>query len=133
VVAPPARFPIRFSGPNKGMAMLGIDPHACRVEVDEGQLSVYLGWAFRLRAPLADVRSAEPDPDRVWGWGAHGWRGTWLVNGSSSGLVRITLDPPAHAHTAGVPVTVRVLRVSVDDPDALVEALRHAREGYASA
>jgi hypothetical protein len=56
-----------------------------------------------------------------------------LVNGSSSGLVRITFDPPAHGHTAGVPVTVRVLRVSVDDPDALVQALPRPGEGYASA
>jgi hypothetical protein len=123
-VAAPTRFSIRFTGVNRGMAALGIDPRSCRVELDEGQLHVHLGWAFRLHAPLADVAAVERDHERVWGWGAHGWRGTWLVNGSSSGLVRITLDPPGHAHAAGVPVTVRVLRVSVDDPDALVEELR---------
>ncbi len=129
----PRRFAIRFTGANRAMAVFGIDPDRCRVEVDEGQLHVHLGWAFRLRAPLADIRAVEADDAPVRGWGAHGWRGTWLVNGSSSGLVRITFDPPAHAHTAGVPVTVHVLRVSVDDPDALLETLHPSGEGYASA
>jgi hypothetical protein len=115
------------------MVVFGIEPDRCRVEIDEGQLHVHLGWAFRLHASLADVRTVEPDSDPVRGWGAHGWRGTWLVNGSSAGVVRITFDPPAHGHTAGIPVTVRVLRVSVDDPDALVEALLRSGEGYASA
>ena len=55
-MAPPARFPIRFTGPNSAMGLLGIDPRRCRVEVDEAQLAVYLGWAFELHAPLADVQ-----------------------------------------------------------------------------
>ena len=53
----------------------------------------------------------------------HGWRGKWLVNGSSSGLVRIDLEPPAHARTGPVPITVRELTVSVDDREELVAAL----------
>lgn len=119
----PARFPIRFSGANRAMALLGLVPSQCRVELDEAQLHVCMGWAFTMHAPLADVRSAVLDDGAVWGWGAHGWRGQWLVNGSSSGIVRIELTPAGHAHTAGVPVTVHVLRVSVEDPDALVGAL----------
>ncbi|MFI5047336.1 MAG: hypothetical protein ACHQIG_09760 [Acidimicrobiia bacterium] len=117
------RFPIRFNRVNQAMALLGIVPSRCRVDLDEAQLHVHLGWAFRLHAPLADVRAVAPDHGPVWGWGAHGWRGTWLVNGSSSGLVRIELDPPGHGHTMGIPVLVRVLRVSVDDPDGLIGEL----------
>ena len=59
----------------------------------------------------------------MWGWGVHGWRGEWLVNGSSSGLVRIELDPPVRARMLIVRVTVRVLRVAVEDPAGLVAAL----------
>ena len=92
-MAPPARFPIRFTGFNRAMALFGIAPSRCRVEVDEAQLHVSMGWAFEMRAPLADVRVATLDHDRVLGWGAHGWRGTWLVNGSSTGLVRIDSRP----------------------------------------
>jgi hypothetical protein len=132
-VAPPVRFPIRFTGANRAMGLLGIDPSTCRVELDEAQLHVHMGWAFTLHAPLADVASAAPDHDRVTGWGVHGWRGTWLVNGSSSGIVRIELDPPARARTLCFTVDVRVLRVSVDDPDGLLDALRARPQGYASA
>jgi hypothetical protein len=74
-----------------------------------------------------NVRDARPDHGRVTGWGVHGWRGRWLVNGSSSGLVGVDLNPPARARVGPVPVTVRELRVSVDDPDGLVAALTTRR------
>ena len=74
--------------------------------------------------PRASVVAALPDHGRIGGIGAHGWRGTWLVNTTSKGLVRIELDPPARATVCGVPVTVRVLRVSLAEPDAFLAALR---------
>jgi hypothetical protein len=37
--------------------------------------------------------------------------------------VRIDLSPPARARTLGVPISVRELTVSVEDPDGLVAAL----------
>ena len=123
-MAMPARFPIRFTGANRAMALLGIAPDRCRVEVDEGELRVRMAWAFRLDVPRAKVRAAARDERRVWGSGVHGWRGKWLVNGSSSGLARIELDPPGHARVIGFPVRIRVLVVSVEDPPALLEALR---------
>jgi hypothetical protein len=122
-MAMPARFPMRFTGLNRAMVLLGIVPEHCRVEVDGAEVRVRMGWVFRLDALRANVRGVAPDHGPVWGWGAHGWRGSWLVNGSSSGLVRVEFDPPVRARTAGFPVRVRVLRVSVVDPDALVEAL----------
>jgi hypothetical protein len=82
------------------------------------------GWAFRMRAPRASVAGAAPYTGRVLGWGVHGWRGRWLVNGSSSGIVRVELDPPARGRTLGIPLRVRELLVAVDDPDGLVAALR---------
>jgi hypothetical protein len=122
-MAMPTRVPMRFTGLNHAMVLLGVVPEHCRVEVDDAEVRVRMGWVFRLDAPRAYVRSVEPDHGPVWGWGAHGWRGSWLVNGSSSGLVRIAFDPPARARTAGIPVRARVLRVSVVDPDALIGAL----------
>jgi hypothetical protein len=119
----PARFPIRFTGLNHAMVLLGAVPEHCRVELDEGELRVRMSWFFSLDVPRANVRSAALDHGRVGGWGAHGWRGTWLVNGSSSGLVRVELDPPGRGRVGGMGVEVRVLRVSVEDPDGLVAAL----------
>lgn len=122
-MAMPRRFPIRFTGVERAMALLGIVPEHARVEVDDGELRVRMGWAFQLDAPRASIREVEPDRDHVLGWGVHGWRGSWLVNGSSSGLVRVTLDPPVVARTAGIRVRVRVLRVAVEDPEGLVGTL----------
>ena len=55
--------------------------------------------------------------------GVHGWRGNWLVNGSTTGIVSILLDPPGRALAVGFPVKLRQLRVSVEDPSALVAAI----------
>ena len=122
-----ARFPIRFTGLNRAMAVLGMSPAKSWVEVDEERLRVRMGWAFALDAPLVNVRGTREDHERVWGWGVHGWRGRWLVNGSSAGLVRIDLQPPARARIGPVPITVRELRVSVEDPEGLVAALTTRR------
>jgi hypothetical protein len=118
-----SRFPIRFTGPNRAMAVLGMSPARSWVEVDEERLHVRMGWAFKLDAPLVHVRDARPDHERVWGWGVHCWRGCWRVNGASSGLVRVDFSPPVRAHMGPISLTVRELRVSVEDPDGLVAAL----------
>ena len=54
----------------------------------------------------------------------HGFAGRWLVNGSGNGILAIDLQPPQRAHVLGVPVKLRQLLVSVDDPEALAEGLR---------
>jgi len=38
-------------------------------------------------------------------------------------MVELTIDPPVRAYVAGVPITLRTLRVSVTDPDALIAAV----------
>lgn len=117
------RFPIRFTGLNGAMRVLGLSPSGSWVELDDERLRVRMGWAFTLDAPRESIRDARLDDRRVWSWGVHGWRGRWLVNGSSSGIVRIDLNPPGRARTGPVPITVRELRVSVEDPEGLVEML----------
>ncbi len=57
------------------------------------------------------------------GWGVHGWRGRWLVNGSSHGIVVLGIDPPARARTLGLPVRLRELAVSLEDPVGFAAAL----------
>jgi len=121
------RFPIRFTGVNRAMSALGLTPSRSWAEVDDERLRVRMGWAFTLDAALVSVREARRDHERVTGWGVHGWRGRWLVNGSSSRLVRIGFGPPVRARTGPIRLTVRELRVSVDDPDGLVAALTTRR------
>jgi len=126
VTSAAVRFPIRFTGANRAMAVLGILPSRCFVEVTPDSLRVQMTWAFSATVPRPAVRSAAPDDGRVMGWGVHGWRGSWLVNGSSSGLVRLEIDPPGVARLLLWPVRLRVLRVAVDDRDGLIGAVTSA-------
>ena len=121
------RFPIRFTGLSRAMIALGLSPSRSWVEVGDDLLRVRMSWAFSLDAPLVNIRDARPDTGRVGGWGVHGWRGRWLVNGSSSGLVRIDLSPPVRGRMGPLPIGIRQLRVSVEDPDGLVAALTTRR------
>ncbi len=117
------RFPIRFTGANQAMVLLGIMPRRCFVEVGEESLRVQMTWTFSATVPRASVRSATMDDAPVTGWGVHGWQGSWLVNGSSSGIVRVEIDPPGEARLLFWPVQLRVLRVAVEDPDRFIRSL----------
>jgi len=108
------------------MGVFGMTPSRCYVDVDELQFRVRMGMWFELDTERSVVHDAALDTERVLGWGVHGWRDRWLVNGSSSGLVRITLEPSARAWMGPMPLRVRVLRVSVEDPDGLVAELAPA-------
>ena len=117
------RFAVRFTGPNKAMAVLGLRASNSYVEVRERTVEVRAGVMFRASIPREQIVSATDDHDRVLGWGVHGGFGTWLVNGSSEGLVRIDVVPSVRVRSLGLPVTLRVLRIAVDDPTGLREAL----------
>ena len=107
-------------------APLGLGPGQSEVRIEDGNLRVAMGWGFRATIPLSSIKTAAPNNDRVYAWGVHGWRGRWLVNGSSKGMVELTIEPPVRAHVMGVPITLRTLWVSVTDPDALIAAVAPA-------
>ena len=104
-------------------APLGLGPGQSDVRTEDGNLRVEMGWGFRATIPLSSIKNAEPKHDGVYSRGVHGWRGRWLVNGSSNGMVELTIDPPVRAYVAGLPITLRTLWVSVTDPDALIAAV----------
>ena len=105
------------------MTPLGLGPRHCRLTVGPDDVAVRLGWAFRATVPRPSITAAVERPERVLSLGAHGWRGRWLVNGANSGLVTLTIEPPARARVLGVPIRLRQLTVSVAVPSDLVGAL----------
>lgn len=105
------------------LSLLGVGPGLSRVEVDGERLRVRMGWAFRADIPLSSVTGARPYRGFVGGIGVHGWRGRWLVNGAASGLVQVDIDPPARAYVIGVPVRLRMVRLSMESPDDLLAAI----------
>jgi hypothetical protein len=105
---------------------LGLGPKQSDIRIEDGNLYVAMGWGFRATIPLSAIKKAEPNHDRVYAAGVHGRRGRWLVNGSSKGMVELTIDPPVRARVVGVPITLHTLWVSVTDPDALIAAVAPA-------
>lgn len=101
----------------------GLGPKHSEVQVRDGALHVAMGWGFTAEIPLASITQARRWEGRITSWGVHGFRGRWLVNGSSDGVVALTIDPPVKAKVCGVPVTLRQLGISVTDPDALIAAV----------
>ncbi|MDR3650543.1 MAG: hypothetical protein P4L20_15735 [Acidimicrobiales bacterium] len=105
------------------LSLLGMGPMFSRVELESGTLRVRMGWAFGTSIPVHQITAVEPRSGLAGGIGVHGFRGRWLVNGATTGLVAITVDPPVRAAVIGFPVSLRVLTLSLEDPDALVAAL----------
>ncbi|MGH3794010.1 MAG: hypothetical protein ACRDSP_03895 [Pseudonocardiaceae bacterium] len=120
-----ARFTISYSKVLLPLfVVLGMSPRSSGVEVGPDTVRVWMGWAFSVDIPRSAIRSVDPDTDLVLGWGVHGFGGTWLVNGSSEGLVRLRIDPPVRARVLGIPVRLHTLRLSLAAPDTFLAALR---------
>jgi hypothetical protein len=101
-------------------------PRHCRVQVGEQTMTVHMGlggWAFKAEVPRASIVEVTPATGPVMAWGAHGWRGRWLVNGSSQGLVRIRIDPRSRGRCLFFPIRLRELTLSLDDPTGFVAAV----------
>ena len=121
-------FPFRFSAPMRALATPFGGRHATATVTDDA-LAVRYGVMFRIDVPLTAVRSTtRTESTWWWGIGAHGWKGTWVANGSRRDLVRLTLDPEQRGRTLGIPVRVRELVLSVQDPDAFIAAVGTAAD-----
>ena len=121
-------FPISFDRPSSMLfAVLRLGRDDARIEVEDLEITVKMGWAFDTVIPRATVASVRAVDRRVIARGVHGWGGDWLVNGAGSGLVRIDMEPRVHGRVSLVPVRIRSVTVSVEDPPALVDAIEAIR------
>jgi hypothetical protein len=117
------RVPIRFGFWKPLFVVLGVTPARSYLDLEPEIVRVRMGWGFAADIPRTSIRSVRRVERAMWSIGAHGWRGRWLVNGARGPIVSIEIDPPVHGRTILIPSGLRELRVSVDDPDALVAAL----------
>jgi hypothetical protein len=104
------------------LSAIGLGPRFSRVVVDDAHVEIRFGWGFRARIERAAVAGVARSERPFVGWGAHGWRGRWLVNGSSNGIVAIDIDPPARGWAVGFPLRLRTVFVSLADPDGFLGA-----------
>ncbi|EXJ13930.1 hypothetical protein [Imhoffiella purpurea] len=118
------RFEIRFDSWYEILSrLLLLPPSASYVEVTEDRVEVRMGWAFGSRFPRTAIARVNPLRTRTLSRGVHGLAGRWLVNGSDRGILSLGLQPAQRGHVMGVPVRLRELMVSVEDPDGLTAAL----------
>jgi len=93
------------------------------VELTADTLIVRLGLSWRAEIARSSITSAAHDPLKTISIGAHGWRGEWLVNTSTKGLVVLTIDPEGRGRCLGYPIRLRKLHLSLADPDAFLTEL----------
>lgn len=116
------KFAVRYGLFRPLLVVLGAGPSFADVALGSDHLEVRMGWGFRARIPRGSVRGVYRDRNMRGGIGVHGWRGRWLVNGAVSGIVTIEIDPPVRAWVLGFPIRLRMLHVSLEDPEALIAA-----------
>lgn len=95
-----------------------------RAEVAGDSVRIQMGWSFRATIPKRHIVGSTRVDDWQLSYGVHGWGGRWLVNGSSDGLVRLTIDPPAPASVLGISVDLTEVTISVQDRNGFLAAAR---------
>jgi len=108
---------------------VGLGPKRSALRTESGNLHVKMGWAFTADIPLTSITNAEATNKRAYTAGVHFAFGRWLVNGSTKGLVALTIAPPVQAKMWRKSVTVSELWLSVTDPDAFVAACQAKQPG----
>ena len=126
------RYPIRRDPRWRPLlAPFGASEERSYVEVDEDEVRFRFGFRpmCRLAIPREEIESAG---ESSWPTlGGIGWRlnfrGTAGLVGSRQGIVELTLATPIRARIAGLPVKLRRVFVSVEEPEALLAALNPDR------
>jgi hypothetical protein len=113
------------------MFFAGAAPSTARITIEDDVLRVKMGWFwFRATVPLQSIVHARRSANAWFAVGVHtDMMGGWIVNGSPLGMVHLTIEPPAAGRFAGLPIRVRNLWLSLEDPDGFVEALTSANPG----
>jgi hypothetical protein len=126
---PPRRtrtFPIRYSKISRWlMAPLFLGARHAKAELTEDTLRVRMGWAFRASIPRRSIRRAALNRDVVWAIGVHSDLRfkSWLVNGSTKGIVFLDLLPAENGRMGPFRITIERLGLGLEDPDGFLRAL----------
>jgi hypothetical protein len=118
------RYRISYGALGPLLTVLGLGRRFSFIERSGDQLHVKMGWGFRARFPVASIRSVTPYSGVAMGIGVHGFGGNYLVNGKANGIVTLEIEPTARAFVIGIPVKLRKLSVSLDEPEQFIADFR---------
>jgi hypothetical protein len=118
-------FPIRYSSRLRWLFVpLLLGAKHSEVRLTPGELHVRMGWAFDAHIPRSAIRTGSRYRDVPWAIGVHtNMRGTWLVNGSATGVVDLRLDPAARGRMTFFRIKIRRLGLGLQDPDGFLATL----------
>jgi len=116
-------FPLLYGSLRPLLSALGMGPRFSGVVLDDTEMHIAMGWAFRATVARSEITGARAVAGMVGGIGVHGWRGRWLVNGSMNNIVGIDIEPAARAVAVGIPVSLTYLALSLEDPAGFLGAL----------
>jgi hypothetical protein len=104
------------------MGILGAGPSRSWVEARPDEVYGQVSWVGNVSIPRDQIASVEKVDSIPWamGFGVHGMRGTWALNGSSSGAVKITMREPARGKVMFVPIQPHTIYFSLETPDEFV-------------
>ena len=104
--------------------LLGMSPKRSSVVLTEDALQVRMGAWLDVEVPRSSIRSAGRSRDVWWAIGVHtDFHGSWLANGSASGIVFCAIDPPAPGRGLFFRTNVRHLGLGLDEPEAFLGTL----------
>ena len=124
----PHHFALRYNRAMRAFTgLLGLGPRRSRVELSAEELQVRMGWGFTARIPRQSIHQA-----RALGWRRDIWYalgihtllgGRWIVNGSLTGVVTLAIEPSVRARAFGLPIRLRWLAMSLQDPEEFLTVL----------
>jgi hypothetical protein len=97
-----AHSDIGYSRGNRFLiGLIGLGQRFSRLVIDDKDVRVRMRWGIHAPIPPVRIQRVGTTVQPFFAWGAHGWRGRWLVNGSSEGIVALENDPPARTWAIG--------------------------------
>jgi hypothetical protein len=110
---------------------LGLGPRRSGMTLSEDVLQARMGWGFAADIPRRSIRQARRLGRRRDIWYAVGIHtllgGRWIVNGSLQGVVTLEIEPPVRGRAFGLPIRLRWLAMSLDDPEGFLAVLSGAQ------
>jgi len=117
------RFNFAYGRLTPLLQLMAIGPNNASIELTAESLDVRMGWAFKTSVPRSSITNVHVLDKKVMSIGVHGWAGRWLVNGAGDRLVQIDIEPRAKARTAFIPLKLRELTLSLENPAEFTQAI----------
>jgi hypothetical protein len=115
-------FALRYALPARWLlTAFGMGPKRAGIFVTPDEVRVHAG---RFQAAIQRERIVSVGRTAAPWWALIGvhtdFRGRWIINGSPHGIVRLDLADGAQSRLGGVPIQVRRLDLSLDDPEGFM-------------